>query len=170
MKTKDLKAYLSGGDLRSIGSVNELLPLIKTQKDFDELFVYLFSEDRLIVMRAADAVEKVTLIKPDYLQKHKSNILKLLKTSKDKELKWHLALLTSRIKYAPKELKEVFKILIRWAEEKTESKIVRVNSLQSLYDLSRENKELRKDFKTLIDKISKENIPSINARLKKFKD
>ena len=168
MKTKDLKAYLSGGDLRSIGSVNELLPLIKTQNDFDELFVYMFSEDRLLVMRAADAVEKITLTKPDYLDKHKQNILKLLGASKDKELKWHLALLASRIKYTAKEFVEVFKVLTIWAEDKTESKIVRVNSLQSLYNLSRENKELRKDFKTLIDKISKENIPSINARLKKF--
>ena len=98
----------------------------------------------------------------------KQNILKLLGASKDKELKWHLALLASRIKYTAKEFVEVFKVLTIWAEDKTESKIVRVNSLQSLYNLSRENKELRNDFKTLIDKISKENIPSINARLKKF--
>lgn len=54
------KKYLQGGDLRSIADVDQLIPLIKTQKTFDELFSCLESEDRLIVMRAADAIEKIT--------------------------------------------------------------------------------------------------------------
>jgi len=45
----NLLTYLKGGDLRSIVNANEVLLLIKTQADFDELFQYLFSNDRLII-------------------------------------------------------------------------------------------------------------------------
>ena len=69
---KNIQSYLSGGDLRSTSHVDELLPFIKTQRDFDELFQFLLSEDRLLAMRAIDAVEKITLREPDFLQKHKA--------------------------------------------------------------------------------------------------
>lgn len=56
-----MRKYLEGGDLRTIGGVKFLLPLIRDQKDFDILFRYMYSKDRPIVMRAADAVEKLLL-------------------------------------------------------------------------------------------------------------
>lgn len=57
----NLITYLQGGDLRSIANVDRLLPLIKDQNDFDELFRHLYSDDRLIIMRTADAIEKITV-------------------------------------------------------------------------------------------------------------
>jgi hypothetical protein len=89
----DVKKYLQGGDLRSIADVDQLVPLIKTQKTFDELFSCLDSDDRLIVMRAADAIEKITRDHPKYLDSHKNRLIRILDTARDKELKWHLALL-----------------------------------------------------------------------------
>ena len=71
----DFKKILSGGNLRSIGKSNTVILKINSQNDFDELFKYLFPENRLIVMRAADAIEKITLNNPQYLTKL---ILKLL--------------------------------------------------------------------------------------------
>jgi len=77
----DIKKYLKGGDIRSIAGVEQLVPLIKTQKDFDELFSCLYSEDRLIVMRAADAIEKITRDHQAYLDPHKSRLISLLGTA-----------------------------------------------------------------------------------------
>ena len=165
----DLKKYLLGGDLRSIAEVDKLIPLIKNQNDFDRLFDILFSENRLEVMRAADAIEKITLNKGSYLQKHKNSLLKLLSTAQDKELKWHLALLASRIKLTNKDLEIVVSKLKEWISDKTESRIVRVNSIQALYNLSLQHKGLKKDFNLLVKNIRNENIASINARLKKLK-
>jgi len=58
--------------------------------------------------------------------------------------------------------------LAAWVLDKKESKIVRVNSLQSLYILSQDNINLKAEFELMINELRKENIPSIAARIKKF--
>lgn len=94
---KEFEKILSGSDLRSIGESNFAILKIKNQNDFDELFKYLFYADRLLVMRAADAIEKITINNPQYLTKYKKEIIQLCDVAKDKELKWHLALLIPRL-------------------------------------------------------------------------
>jgi len=58
---------------------------------------------------------------------------------------------------------------MNWAKDKTNSRIVRVNSMQALFELSRQNKKFTKKFQQLIGELQKENIPSINARIRKLK-
>lgn len=48
--TIDLINYLKGGDLRSNAKAKELATLIETQNDFDALFDFLHSKDRLLIM------------------------------------------------------------------------------------------------------------------------
>ena len=136
---KNFDKLLKGGDLRSIGKANEVVKEVKNQSDFDTLFNGLFNSDRKIVMRSADAIEKITIKNSGYLSKHKKKILLLCATAKDKELKWHLALLVSRIKLTEEEFGIVWQTLINWATDKNESKIVRVNSIQSLSNLLPQN-------------------------------
>jgi hypothetical protein len=58
---------------------------------------------------------------------------------------------------------------MNWAKDKTNSRIVRVNSMQALFELSSQNKKFAKKFQQLIGDLQKENIPSINARIRKLK-
>lgn len=169
MDKEDIRKYLQGGDLRTIGGVNFLVPLIRDQKDFDLLFHNLRSKDRHIVLRAADAVEKITLRHPDYLESHKGPLLGLIQSAEDKELKWHLSLLASRLPLNDRELKLVLAKLKEWASDPAESRIVRVNALQALCDIKDQDPGLEKDFRTLIGKLQKEEIASINARIRKLK-
>ena len=155
--------------MRSIAGSNKIIPLIKSQSDFDKLFQYLFSTDRLITMRAADAIEKITLTKPEFLRGHNHEIIHLTRTAVNKELKWHLALIVSRLELNMDELGIVWGQLTKWALDKRESRIVRVNSIQSLYDLTNKYEELKRDFELTISEIKHNNIPSINARLRKLK-
>lgn len=166
---ENFKDYLQGGDLRSIAKVDELIELIKTQKEFDILFQYLHSENRLIAMRVIDTIEKITLNNPKFLSNHNQDIIKLIKTATHKELKWHIALLTSRIDLTDAELTIVWNLLKKWVRNRKESKIVRVNSIQSLFNLSQRNDYLKEDFESIIQEIKIENIPSIKARLRKLK-
>ncbi len=161
---------LSGGDLRSIGKSNAVVLKVQTQKDFDDLFQCLLHEDRLVVMRAADAIEKITVNKPDYLYQHKDDILTLCNKAKDIELKWHLALLVSRLDLTKKEISNVWKTLTNWANDKKESRIVRVNSLQGLHHIVRSNEEWIQDFNLTLKEVEQENIPSINARISKLRN
>ena len=157
---------LAGGDLRTIGNANIVAKLIQNQKDFDELFTLMFHADRLIGMRAADAIEKITVRDPQYLDKHKTEVFALSKAVKNKELKWHLALLLSRLNLNGEEFPAAWNILKSWVANKGDSKIVRINSMQSLFELSKQNKPLQKKFLQLIHQLEKENIPSINARIR----
>ncbi len=160
--------YLNGGDLRSIGRVDELLDLIKSQNDFDDLFEYLFNDDRLVVMRAADAIEKISLVNPSYLTAHSTELIALLNSAKNKELKWHLALMVTRINWREEDYRILWERLKLWALEQNSSKIVRVNAIQALYELASKNNEYKSDFKLIIEAVKAENIASINARLKKL--
>lgn len=58
---KKFEHLLSGGDFRSIGHSNQIVSQVKTQEDFDALFAGFFIPERLIVMRVADATEKLRL-------------------------------------------------------------------------------------------------------------
>lgn len=160
---------LSGGDLRSIGKSNDVIMQIKNQKIFDEFFKYLFHEDRLVVMRVADIIEKLTINNPQYLTKHKPEIMELCDKVTNKELKWHLALLISRLHFDIKEFDKAWKTLTSWAKDKTNSRIVRVNSIQALFELVNQRSGSEKDFRITLTELEKENIPSINARIRKIR-
>ncbi len=168
MSISNFLQYLEGGDLRSIAGTNEIVRLVNSQSDFDALFKYLFFDDRRVVMRTADAIEKITLRKRDYLIKYRQAIIELMTTAVDKELKWHLALMSSRLVLSPQQLAIVWNQLRQWAEDKKESRIVRVNSIQALFELSDNNRQLSQEFDAIVQQIATENIPSINARLKKL--
>lgn len=164
------KHILKGGDLRSIGKANQVVTQVNDQQTFDELFRELYDADRKVVMRAADAIEKITANKPDYLYQYKDDILTFCNTVKNIELKWHLALLVSRLDLTKNEVGIVWKTLTDWATDKKESRIVRVNSLQALYNIVRSNEKLIQDFNLTLKEVERENIASINARIRKLRN
>lgn len=166
---KNMSGKLSGGDLRSIAQANEVVKDLHSQKEFDELFGELYSTDRLVVMRAADAIEKITLGKPAYLAGYKKELLAFLSASGHIEFKWHLAQLITRVKLSPKELRTVWEMLKTWALNKNESRIVRVNAIQAMFELCKLQVELQADFRDMTSAVEKEQIPSINARLRKIR-
>lgn len=163
------QSLLEGGDLRSIGKANEIVDMIHNQADFDELFENLMATDRKIVRRAADAMEKITLRTPEYLLPHKKTLLQLCQTAKDIELKWHLALLIPRLSLTSKELHTIWNLLSQWASDATESKIVRVNAIQSLFYLLPQIPARTPQFHALLTELEKEKIPSSLARIRKLR-
>jgi hypothetical protein len=161
---------LKGGDLRSIGEANAIVSEITNQQAFDELFKGLSDTDRLVVMRSADAIEKITIAHPEYLKSHKKELIELLQSAKHIELKWHLAQLMPRLKLNETETGIVWNILTKWVTDKTgKSRIVRVFSLQALFDIQKQYPELKKDFMDTVSQLDRENVPSIVARIKKLR-
>ena len=160
---------LKGGDLRSLGKAKEISESIQDQAGFNDLFKCLFDADCVVAMRSIDAVEKITRAHPHYLRLHKTELLPLLHQYLPKEFKWHLPLLLVRLDLSDSETGEVWATLTNWALDKNESRIVRVNSLQALHDFVMLNPDLQRDYKQTIDGLQLENIPSINARVRKLK-
>ncbi len=160
---------LLGKDLRRLKNNSIVLSAVHDQRSFDELFSLIFHHERPLVMRAADAVEKITRRQRNYLEPHKDQLLNVLKSADHKELKWHIAQLISRIDLDKKELEDVCHVLKYWALNPNESRIVRVNSLQGLFDLCKDHPALKEDFREVLIRLEHELVPSIQARIRKFK-
>ena len=160
---------LKGGDLRSIGRSNAVVRQIHGQPAFDQLFKGMFDDDRLVVMRSADAIEKITALTPRYLKPHKKSLIRLIRSARDKELKWHLALLVSRVALGQIEIGEIWHRVTGWATDGNESKIVRVNSVQCLFELLKQYPRLTSDFRQTLVNLESQGVPSITARIKKLK-
>jgi len=163
-----LEKLLSGGDLRSIGKVDKVRLQIRSQKQFDDLLAHLFHQNRIIVMRAADAIEKITRNRPDYLCNHTRELLDLTDAAINKELKWHLALIIPRLFLSPHEFEKAWNTLTKWAKDINNSRIVRVNALEGLFEMTKQNPDSKPDFDLTLMQLQKENIPSIKARIRKF--
>lgn len=159
---------LSGGDLRSIGASNKIVKEIDTQEEFDQLFRFLFHPDRLVVMRAADAIEKISHQHPEYLQKHNKKLFDLAGRNTEKELKWHLAQILPRLRHSKTSFDKSWKLLLLWSKDTGNSRIVRVNSIQALYDLTLIENKFEKELLQLFSDLSREEVPSINARIRKI--
>jgi hypothetical protein len=166
---KNITDLLKGGDLRSIGKSNSVAAQVKTQKDFDRLFKELSNPERIAVMRAADAIEKVTVEKPEFLDSHHKSIVALLDSAREKELKWHLAQIIQRVNLTEQEVQHVWKILSAWVRDKSESRIVRVFSLEALHIFSLSDKKLERKFNAIVRLIQDETIPSLQARIRKLR-
>ena len=165
----DFAPLLLGKDLRTIKNADNVAQLVTDQASFDDLFTLLFHHERPLVMRAADAVEKVTRKHKEFLAPYKVQLLSLLKGAINIELKWHIAQLIPRIRLDPHELQEVWSILSYWVRNPNESKLVRANSLQGLFELSRQAPAFRTQFAAVLDDLSHERIPSLIARVKKLR-
>ncbi len=165
---KNILNQLEGGDLQSIGNVNRFIPRFKSQSDFDELFGGLFHLDRRVVMRAADAIEKLTTSKKEFLTPHKFSLIRRLNTADQKELKWHLALIVPRLPLTARERGAVWDVFTRWARDHTESRIVRVNALQALFDICAADPRLKTELVITLQELERQNIPSLNARIRKL--
>ncbi|HKW87164.1 MAG TPA: hypothetical protein VJN21_00250 [Candidatus Acidoferrales bacterium] len=76
---------LSCGDLRSIGRSNKIVARVLAKPSlFSKLFRGLSSGDRIIRMRAADAIEKITLARPGLLRGRVRQLLQLAARAEDK--------------------------------------------------------------------------------------
>jgi len=155
--------------LRSIGKADLIVAEIQNQNDFDILFNCLHSDNRLIVMRAADAIEKITVKRADFLRGHKEEILNFCKRADNIEFKWHLALLLPRLSLSENEYAYVWAILSSWLLNPKESKIVRVNSIQALFELSKQDSTAKEKLNSILNEVEKEKIPSLLARIRKIR-
>lgn len=164
----DFRPMLLGRDLRPAARSKEVAQLVQDQETFDQLFILVLHHERLLLMRAADAVQKVTLQHPEFLLPHKDQLFSLLKGGLKKELKWHLALLITRVPLDDFEVEDVWTDLSYWALNPNESKIVRVNALQGLYELTRKNRTRTDALVTIMKNLEHTNIPSLQARIRKL--
>lgn len=159
---------LKGGDLRSTGNAEEVVSdILENPELFAEVFDGMLNENAIIRMRAADAIEKVSRFHPEYLEPYKKRLIHEVSQIEQQEVRWHVAQMFSYLEFEEIERKEVINMLFLWIE-KSDSKIVIVNSMQTLADLAEKDSDIRpliiKKFESLI----KIGSPAIVSRGRKL--
>jgi len=156
-----------GGDRRSIGKVDEVVDEIRRDPSLFAILVDgLFENDPLIRMRAADAMEKITIDFPDYLQPAKQRLIDLAGRTRQQEVRWHLAQILPRLKLQPDERKQIIDALFLYLNDN--SKIVVTFALQALTDLSADDKQLQPRLIRVLKEFVQAGSPAIKSRSRKL--
>jgi hypothetical protein len=158
---------LGGGDRRSIGRSNEVKRLVlKDPERFGELIECLWNEDAIVRMRAADAAEKVSAVRPELLKPHKRELLGLLVEVEQIELRWHLAVMVPRMALDAQERACAAETLKRYLEDR--SSIVKTFALQGLADLARQDGRLRGTVRDALEVSLRTGTAAMKARARKL--
>ena len=158
---------LSGGDRRSIGPSNEIVEEILNRPS---LFRYLFegmaSDDAIVRMRAADVAEKVTALQPDLLRPHKKKLFRIAGSTDQREVRWHAAVMISRLKLTAKERAVAMDILFDYLRDR--SSIVKTFAMQGLATLASVDPRLRAKILPLLRELTEVGTPAMRARGRKL--
>ena len=154
---------LEGGDRRSLGRAPEVVAEVMDDPDlFKVLLSGLRSDDAVVRMRAADAIEKVSARHPEYLQPHKGFLIRQAAESDQKEVRWHLAQMLPRLALTPKERRQVVGIMIGYFED--DSSIVKTCAMQALADLAGRDPALRPSVMLHLRELTAIGTPAMRAR------
>jgi hypothetical protein len=163
----NILSRLRGGDRRSIGKVSEVVAAVRKKPDLlKDLATGLFDEDPLVRMRAADAMEKISLENPQSLQPFKTQLIRLARQTQQQELRWHAAQMIPRLKLTPKEAATVTDIFFDYLGDK--SKIVVTFAMQALSDLTLKKGAASARLIWAIEKLTRTGSPAIQSRGKKL--
>jgi hypothetical protein len=157
---------LQGGDRRSIGKSREVAGRVLADPElFGIVFDGMLDDDPLIRMRCADAVEKITALRPDLLPPYKRKLLREVAPIEQPEVRWHVAQLISRLALDRRERRAAAKILTGYLGD--ESRIVKTFSMQALADLAEGNADLRPGIVRTIQRLTRTGSPAMRSRGRK---
>ena len=164
----NLLLKLKSGDLRSIGKADEVVQdILNDPSLFKEVFEGMLNKDPVIRMRSADAIEKVSAKRPEYLRPFKSKLINQISKIEQQEVRWHVAQMFSYIKINKTERDKIIKILLSYIVT-DESKIVKTFSMQTLADLAEKDEQIKPKIINLIKGMIKNGSPAIISRGKKL--
>jgi hypothetical protein len=164
---KALLEQLEGGDRRSIGRSNAVVAQVLRQPAlFRTLFDGLHHDSAVVRMRAADALEKITARRPEWLAPYKPALLQLMAASKEQELRWHAAQMLPRLPLTSAERAMAVSILREYLKDK--SSIVKTCAMQAMADLAQDDAHLRADTIVLLQEMTQTGTPAMKSRGRKL--
>jgi hypothetical protein len=125
------------------------------------------SKDEGLAMRAADALQKVFIRQPELVQPHTSQLVALLLTHSQKEVRWHLAQILPHLNLTKDQVKQVAQI---WQDDfyNSTSSIVKTFSLQAMHDIAVHHPELQPVFDEMIAYALQNGTAAMRARAKRL--
>lgn len=159
---------LALGDMRTTGKSDEVVQEVLSDVNrFDELFAGLEDARAGVRMRSADALEKVTRVKPELLHPYVDKLINIAESASQQEVQWHIA---QMFEYAPlnrAQKEKAFEILVRYYNT-SRSNIVKAFSLTALAHIAKGDPTFEKEIKALLEMASEHEAPSVRSRAKKI--
>ena len=159
---------LKGGDLRSIGRVDEVVQdILRNPTLFEEVFEGVLDDDPIVRMHSADALEKVSSKHPEYLQPFKKRLINEVSKIKQQEVRWHVAQMFSYLEVNERERDQIINILLSYIDT-SDSKIVKTFSMQTLADFAGKDKVVRPKILKILEELVKTGSPAMKSRGRKL--
>jgi len=127
-----------------------------------QLVSALHDADPIVRMRAADALEKASVARPELLRPHKRVLLSLAHRATQQELRWHLAQLIPRLPLTPRQRRRAAAVFQVYARDR--SAIVRTFAMQALADLASVDPRLRPRITAQLRRLTSTGTPAMRAR------
>jgi len=159
----DIAKALSGGSRRSIGRSNDVAAHVLNDKTaLPKLVAALSHEEAVVRMRAADALEKVSVRRPEWLDPFAPDVLTLAATRDEQEIRWHSAQILPRLRLNNAQRKKAVDLLMTFLDD--HSRIVQAFALTALVELSKDDAEIRARVAMLVKRAAASQWPSLRAR------
>jgi len=112
--------WLSGDDLRSDGMADEVVSVVlRNPQLFDEVYGGLLHTNNVIRGRTADALEKISRSKPQYLKDHVTELIRVAKSDSVAMVRMHLAMIFGHMAIYADLVEELVAILLFMLDDKS---------------------------------------------------
>lgn len=158
-----------GGKTNSLGLAEHVVQAVLQDKSrLDELYNCLFESDPWLRMRAADALEKVCRVHPEWFESYADRLLGEMGASPQASLQWHVAQMLGEITLTPAQQKQA----VGWLEARLNDAnvdwIVAANSMTTLVQLTRAGYVPKAEAAALIKKQEGHRSTAVRRRAAKL--
>ncbi len=176
-KTNPFRATLSGGTRASLGRTNAVVAeVLAAPQKFPALLACLAQVDdedddaaasnAILLMRASDAIEKISRRRPEWLAPHKLDFLGLAGGTDQIEVRWHMAQILPRLPLTPRERIVAIDILFDYLKDR--SSIVKTHAMQGLADFAAHDLKLKSKVLPLLEELTQIGTAAMRARGRKL--
>jgi hypothetical protein len=114
---------LSGGNPRRLQNVDEVVSTVLSEPErLDELIRCILdsentSDDKIVRLRAGDALEKVGRAQPSLLQPHVAMLLDEMSQIHQPSVQWHVAQMLGQVRLTPPQRRQAVRLMSRNLDE-----------------------------------------------------
>lgn len=160
-----------GGKKNSLGLTEEVVQEVLRDKNrLAELYECLFDEDAWIRMRAADGLEKVCRVHPEWLEPYMERLFTDMATSSQASLLWHFAQIIGEVALTPVQASAALKWLKGILKTADADWIVAANAMTTLTQFAQEGRISKTEAVDLVQIQLQHASQSVRRRAQKLLD
>lgn len=159
------KLLSANNDMRTVGDTKEVVELVlRGPYSVDDIINHIRTGDTYIRARAMDALQKITVKKPESVLKYKTDLLTWIAEINQQEVQWHVAQILPQFRLTDSEHKQALGIYRRYLQ--SPSSIVKTWALDALVKLAQVDPSYQAEANDQLQKTLTSGSPAMQARAK----